>query len=258
VRLEVVVFDCHDAGRCLAVLQGSEEVELAVQIFDSVGGFVGDESVPCTEEGGSSGRQLVLNCVFALSSEVSEAVEGDLACAGLNFEGMPSLISSWKIRLSLFEARVDNRSHQQTVADQEFSFNNFILVDFLVEGELEVERSEEGAFALRRHHDCVHVLQQRIPGFETLAAGVEQRGTKAVGLLASASVDVVVSRKGVEGAQLVPARAKFLGGVPVESADIGAHHLDAEDLEQEIAVDGQSQEFPVGHVVAGPMSGKAA
>lgn len=41
----------------------------------------------------------------------------------------------------------------------------------------------------------------------------------------------------------------------MESADVRTHHLDTEDLEEEVAADGQPEEVPVGHIVARPVTG---
>lgn len=65
---------------------------------------------------------------------------------------------------------------------------------------------------------------------------------------------VVVACEGVEGAHLMPPGAQLLVGVLVKAADISAHHLHSEYLEEEVAADREPQEIPCSHVVTSPMA----
>ena len=42
----------------------------------------------------------------------------------------------------------------------------------------------------------------------------------------------------------------------IETANIGANHLNSKYLEEEVTVDGSSQKLPVRNIVTGPMSSK--
>ena len=103
-------------------------------------------------------------------------------------------------------------------------------------------------------HEGVEVRQQGVAHLQSGYARL-RHALPAVQLLRHLVDGVVVAHEGREGAHLNPARTQLLRGVPVEAADVGPSHGQAEQGEVIHRDDRPAQVIPRGCIVPRPVSG---
>lgn len=153
---------------------------------------------------------------------------------------MPIFLRSWEVNLSVVLTWINNRRGHDGLTNKHLCLNGLLFEGLLIVVELKAERPIIRPFSFLFQVNGVQLLEERVTSLDAGSACLQQLLSERVRLLTSRPLNVVVPGKGIKSADLMPPRAQLFSCVLIETADVCAHHLDAENLEKEVATDRQS------------------